>query len=184
MHQKRYKNGNLKKNHTKYSKLIFICSIHKHTCEFQHLSTLRYAKNVFIFGGSLSNYGLRVPIFIGICFALQIGVVVLVFRFLFCIFLQCPFLYHGTWTVRLYDLYVVRKKKCKLFAKLLMINPCVIKKYIINVTYVVNDNRLGCFVFEKQSNTGTIPQCDACTAVHRLFDQLSRYIILKKMQTC
>ena len=27
-----YKNGHLEKNHTKCSKLIFICSIHKHTC--------------------------------------------------------------------------------------------------------------------------------------------------------
>ena len=32
-----------------------------------------------------------------------------------------------------------------------MINPCVIEKYIVYVTYVVNDNRLGCFVFEKQT---------------------------------
>ena len=31
-----------------------------------------------------------------------------------------------------------------------MINPGVIYKYIVNVTYVVNDNRLGLFVFEKQ----------------------------------
>ena len=47
MHQKWYKNGlkyntgYLEKNHTKCSKLIFICSIYKHTCEFQHLSALR-----------------------------------------------------------------------------------------------------------------------------------------------
>ena len=46
MHQKWYKNelgyksGHLEKNHTKRSKLIFICNIHKHTCEFQQLSTL------------------------------------------------------------------------------------------------------------------------------------------------
>ena len=41
MHQKCYKNGHLEKNHTKCSKLIFLSVIHKHTCEFQHLSTLR-----------------------------------------------------------------------------------------------------------------------------------------------
>ena len=32
-----------------------------------------------------------------------------------------------------------------------MVNPCAIEKYIVNVTYVVADNRLGCFVFEKQT---------------------------------
>ena len=32
-----------------------------------------------------------------------------------------------------------------------MINPCVIEKYIVNVTYVVNNNRLGSFVSEKQT---------------------------------
>ena len=54
--------------------------------------------------------------------------------------------------VPLYDLYVVSKKKTyKLFTKHLMINPCVIEKYIVNVPYVVNDNRLGCFVFEEQT---------------------------------
>ena len=41
VHQKWYKNGHLEKNHIKCSKLIFICSIHKHICKFQHLSTLR-----------------------------------------------------------------------------------------------------------------------------------------------
>ena len=47
--------------------------------------------------------------------------------------------------------YVVSKKKTyKLFMKFLMIKPCVFEKYIVNVIYVVNGNRLGCFVFEKQ----------------------------------
>ena len=81
IHQKWYKNGfvfkngQLEKNYTKCSKLIFICSIHKHTWQFQHLSTLceptgdilyivstfrrvrwisrihqKYAQNVFFFG--------------------------------------------------------------------------------------------------------------------------------------
>ena len=83
MHQKWYQNGlgyknrHLEKNHTKCSKLIFICSIHKHTYEFQHLSTLHEPKgyilyvstfhrlrlilrnakntnNVFVFGGAFS----------------------------------------------------------------------------------------------------------------------------------
>ena len=54
--------------------------------------------------------------------------------------------------VPLYDLYIVsRKERYKLFAKYLMINPGVIKKYIVNVTYVVYDNRLSCFVFEKET---------------------------------
>ena len=43
------------------------------------------------------------------------------------------------------------KKKHKLFVKFLMINPGVIEKYIVNVTYVVNNNRLGCFVSKKQT---------------------------------
>ena len=59
--------------------------------------------------------------------------------------------------VPLYDFYVVSKKETyKLFTKLLMINPCVIEKYIVNVTYVVNDNQLGCFVFEKQTRRITV----------------------------
>ena len=32
-----------------------------------------------------------------------------------------------------------------------MKNPCVIEKYIANVTYVVNDNRIGCFVSDQQT---------------------------------
>ena len=73
--------------------------------------------------------------------SLHIDVVVFVFRFLFCIFIQCPFLY---------DFDVVSKNKVyKLFTKFLMINPCVIENYIVNVTYVVNNNRLGYFVSEK-----------------------------------
>ena len=126
MHRKWYKNGlgyknvHLENNHTKCSKLIFICSIHKYTCEFQHLNTLREptedilyfvstfrrvrwilrnlknAKNVFVFGGSLFNAGFRVAIFIGVCFALHIGVVLFIFRFLFCIFVYYPFFYHCT----------------------------------------------------------------------------------------
>ena len=55
-----------------------------------------------------------------------------------------------------------------------MMNPCVIEKYMVNVTYVVNDNRLGCFVSEKQTRkiTGVskISQSDTCNAVHKLFD--------------
>ena len=31
-----------------------------------------------------------------------------------------------------------------------MMNPNVIEEYIVNFSYVVNDNRLGCFVVEKQ----------------------------------
>ena len=54
--------------------------------------------------------------------------------------------------VQLYDLYVMsRKKTYNLFAKFLMINSYVIAKYIVNVTYMVNDNQLGCFVSEKQT---------------------------------
>ena len=34
-------------------------------------------------------------------------------------------------------------------------NPCVIKKYIVHVTYVVNDNRLVCFVSEKETRKMT-----------------------------
>ena len=47
MLQEWYENGHLKRNHTKFSKLIFICSIHKHTCEFQHLSTLCEPQEIF-----------------------------------------------------------------------------------------------------------------------------------------
>ena len=36
-----YKNKYLEKHYTKSSKLIFICSIYKHTCKFYYLSTLR-----------------------------------------------------------------------------------------------------------------------------------------------
>ena len=32
-----------------------------------------------------------------------------------------------------------------------MANSCIIKKYIVNVTYGVNDNQLGCFVSEKHT---------------------------------
>ena len=121
MHQKCRKNGHLDKHHTTYSKLIIIFSIHKNTCQFQNLSSLREptedvlyivftfcrvrwilrvhhknAQNVFVFGESLSDNGFRVTISFGVCFALHIGVVVFVFRFLFCIFLQCPFLYLST----------------------------------------------------------------------------------------
>ena len=32
-----------------------------------------------------------------------------------------------------------------------MIDPCIIEKYIVNVTDVVNDNWLGCFASEKQT---------------------------------
>ena len=39
----------------------------------------------------------------------------------------------------------------KLVAKFLTINSYIMEKYIVNVTYVVNDNRLGCFVSEKQT---------------------------------
>ena len=69
--------------------------------------------------------------------------------------------------VPLYDLYVVSETKTyKLFAKFLMINSCVIEKYIVNVIYVVNDDRLGCFVFEKQIRK-TTAECysDTCEAV-------------------
>ena len=45
-----------------------------------------------------------------------------------------------------------KKETYKLFAKFLTINPCVIEKYIVNVTYVVNDNRLGYFISEKQTH--------------------------------
>ena len=106
----------------------------------------------FCFGGSFSNDGSGVAIFIGVYFALQIGVIVFVFRFLFSIFLQYPFF------VPLYDLYVASKKETyKLIATFLMINPCVIesKVYIINVTYVVNSNRLSCFIAGKQRRTIT-----------------------------
>ena len=41
----------------------------------------------------------------------------------------------------------------------LMKNPCVIEKYIVNFTYVVNDNRLGCFVYGKQTRKITFIYC-------------------------
>ena len=74
--------------------------------------------------------------------------------------------------VPLYDFYLVNKKKTyKLFAKFLTINLCVIEKYIVNVTYVVDDNRLGCFVSEKQTRKITSDfHSEVCEAVHRLFD--------------
>ena len=54
--------------------------------------------------------------------------------------------------VPLYDLDEVSKNQTyKLLVKFLMINPCVIENYIVNVTYVMNDNRLGCFLSEKQT---------------------------------
>ena len=53
---------------------------------------------MFGFGGSLSNDGFRVAIFIGVCFALHIGVVVFVF---------------------LYDLYVMSKKKTQIIRETL-----------------------------------------------------------------
>ena len=37
-----------------------------------------------------------------------------------------------------------------------MINPCVVEKYIVNATYVVNNNRLGYFVPEKQTRKITV----------------------------
>ena len=175
MHQKwykngfGYKNGNLEKNNlTKFSKLIFICSIYKHICEFQHLSTLREflyplfvtcagfcesitkCKQCFCFWGEpfqwrfpsrhlhrsllCSAHRSRYP-----CFSIFV-----------LYFSSVPVF------VPLYDLNVVSKKKTyKFFANFLMINPWVFDKYIVTVTYVVNDNRLGCFVSEKQTRKRT-----------------------------
>ena len=52
-----------------------------------HLFFTKNAKNVFVFGGSLSNDGFRVAIFIEAGFALHIRVVAFVFRILFHIIL-------------------------------------------------------------------------------------------------
>ena len=61
-----------------------------------------------------------------------------------------------------------------------MMNPCVIEKYIVNVTYVMNDNRLGYFVSEKQTRKITAEFYDAaCKAAHILFDELWHCINLK-----
>ena len=58
-----------------------------------------------------------------------------------------------------------------------MINRCVIVKYIVNVTYVVNGNRLGCFVSENQTRkitaefyrvTPVKPFIDCLTSYHTI----------------
>ena len=60
-----------------------------------------------------------------------------------CFYFSIFVLYFSSVTVfvPMYDLYVVSKKKTyTLFAKFSMIDPSVIEKYKVNITYVVNDN--------------------------------------------
>ena len=82
--------------HRKYSvHFVYKIYIHFLTRALNFANPSQNAKNVFVFGGSLiSNNFFQVAIFIEVCFALHIGVVVLVFQFLFCTFLQYPFSYH------------------------------------------------------------------------------------------
>ena len=132
MHQKWYKNGHLEKNHTKCSKLILICSIHKHTCEFQHLSTLREPTRDILY---------IVSTFCRLCWILRIHHKLLrifmfsrgAFSMSLSLFFDFYILYFSSVSVfvRLYDLYVVSEKKTyKLFAKFSTINSYVIEKYI------------------------------------------------------
>ena len=160
------KNGHLeKKNHTKCSKLIFICNIHKHTCEFQHLSTLCEPTGDILYIVStfcrvrwilrIHHKMRRMFLFLGGAFPMTISESHL-HRSLLCsahwsrclcfsifvLYFSSVFVF-----VLLYDLDVVSKKKIyKLYAKFLMI---MINSYIVNVTYMVNDNRLSFFFFRK-----------------------------------
>ena len=127
MHPKWYKNGlGYKNRHLKKIKQNvqnwYLCAVFTNTCQFSHLSILREptgdilyivstfrrvrwvcgsitqnAQNVFVFGVSLFNDGFRVAVFIRVYFALHVEAFVFVLRFLFCIFLECPFLNH--WTI-------------------------------------------------------------------------------------
>ena len=126
------------------------------------------AKNFFVFGGgafpmtvseslSSSEFALlctseSLSLFYNFCF-------VFIFRVCFCT------------TVRF--VRSQQKKNIQLFTKFLMKNLCVIKKFIVNCTYVVNDNRLGCFVSEKQTRKIKV-KFDKVTPVkpfiYRLFD--------------
>ena len=143
----------LKKNYTKCSKLIFICSIHKYTCELQYLNTIREptgkilyivstfrrvwilwichkkCKECFCFWGEPFQW--RFPS----CHLYRSPVCSAHRRHYFC-FLIFVFYFASVFVfIPLYDFYVLSEQKTYiLFAKLLMKNPCVIEKYIVNVT--------------------------------------------------
>ena len=72
--------------------ILYIVSTFRRVCWISRIH-YKMQRMFFFFGRSLSNDSFRVAIFTGVCFAIHIGIVVFVFRFLFCIFLQCPFLY-------------------------------------------------------------------------------------------
>ena len=96
--------------HTRHS----VHCIHFSSRALDFANPSQNANNVFVFGGSLSNKSFRVAIFVGVCFVLH-NWVVFVFRFLFCIFLPCPFFYHCT----LYTMLGEQKENIQIIREIL-----------------------------------------------------------------
>ena len=150
MHQKWYKNGHLEKNQRKCSKLIITFSIHKHTCELQHLSTIREPTGdilyiVFTFRRVRWNLRIyqkrqRMFLFLGDPFQWRFPNCHLHRNLLcsahrsrwICFFFFIFVLYFSSVSVFVTTVRFVRseQKKYILIAKFIMINLCVIEKYV------------------------------------------------------